>query len=96
MADENQTDYGSAIPPQVEEKAKRGVTQARKATEDLGSAADAMAEEYRGRAETVWNDALGRVRDFQDESEKYVRENPTKAVFTALGVGFVLGMIFRR
>jgi ElaB/YqjD/DUF883 family membrane-anchored ribosome-binding protein len=95
MADENQIDYGSAIPSQVEEKAKR-VTQARKATEDLGSAADAMAEEYRGRAETVWNDALGRVRDFQDDSEKYVRENPTKAVFTALGVGFVLGMIFRR
>jgi len=96
MADETQIDFGSAIPPQVEEKAKRGVTQARKATEDLGSAADAMAEEYRGRAETVWNDALGRVRDFQDDSEKYVRENPTKAVFTALGVGFVLGMIFRR
>jgi len=96
MADENQIDFGSAIPPQVEEKAKRGVTQARKATEHLGSAADAMAEEYRGRAETVWNDALGRVRDFQDDSEKYVRENPTKAVFTALGVGFVLGMIFRR
>ena len=96
MADENQTDYGSAIPPQVEEKAKRGVTQTRKATEDLGSAAGAMAEEYRGRAETVWNDALGRVRDFQGDSEKYIRENPTKAVFTALGVGFVLGMIFRR
>jgi ElaB/YqjD/DUF883 family membrane-anchored ribosome-binding protein len=25
-----------------------------------------------------------------------VRENPTKAVFTALGIGFVLGLIFRR
>jgi ElaB/YqjD/DUF883 family membrane-anchored ribosome-binding protein len=25
-----------------------------------------------------------------------VRENPTKAVVTALGIGFVLGMIFRR
>ena len=96
MADENQTNYGSAIPPQVEEKAKRGVTRARKATEDLGSAAGAMAEEYRGRAETAWNDAVSRVRGFQDDSEKYVRENPTKAVFTALGLGFVLGMIFRR
>ncbi len=96
MADENQIDHGSVIPPQVEEKANRGVTHARKATGDFGSAAGAIAEEYRGRAETVWNDALSRVRDFQDDSEKYVRENPTKAVFTALGVGFVLGMIFRR
>jgi len=25
-----------------------------------------------------------------------VRENPTKAIFTALGIGFVLGLIFRR
>ena len=96
MADEHQMGYGSAIPPQVEEKANRGVRHARKATGDLGSAAGAMAEEYRGRAETAWNDALSRVRDFQDDSEKYVRANPTKAVFTALGVGFVLGMIFRR
>jgi hypothetical protein len=31
---------------------------------------------------------------FQDDSKQYVRENPTKAVFTALGVGFVLGLIF--
>jgi ElaB/YqjD/DUF883 family membrane-anchored ribosome-binding protein len=25
-----------------------------------------------------------------------VRENPMKAVMTALGIGFVLGLIFRR
>jgi len=36
------------------------------------------------------------VRTFQDDAEQYVRENPTKAVVTALGIGFVLGMIFRR
>ena len=55
-----------------------------------------MADEYLGRAEGVWDDARRRVRSFQDDSEQYVRENPTKAVFTALGVGFVLGFIFRR
>jgi ElaB/YqjD/DUF883 family membrane-anchored ribosome-binding protein len=96
MTDENQIEHGSAIPPQVEEKAKRGATHVRKATEDLGSAAGTMAEEHRGRAETAWDDALRRVRGFQDDSEQYIRKNPTKAVFTALGIGFVLGMIFRR
>jgi len=96
MDDQNQKGQGAAVPPQVRQKAERGATHARKAAEDLGSAAGAMAEEYRGRAETAWNDALSRVCGFQDDSEKYVRENPTKAVFTALGVGFVLGMIFRR
>jgi ElaB/YqjD/DUF883 family membrane-anchored ribosome-binding protein len=96
MADENQMDQGPAAPAQAGEKAQRGVTHARKAAEDLGSAAGAMADEYRGHAEGVWDDARHRVRSFQEESEQYVRENPTKAVFTALGVGLVLGLIFRR
>jgi ElaB/YqjD/DUF883 family membrane-anchored ribosome-binding protein len=69
---------------------------ARKAAEDLRSAAGALAEEYRGKAEQAWGDARDRVRTFQDDAEQYVRENPTKAIFTALGVGFVLGLIFRR
>src|SRR5207244_2465881 len=52
--------------------------------------------EARGKAEQAWGDARSRVRTFQEDAEQYVRENPTKAVFTALGIGFVLGLIFRR
>ncbi len=96
MDDQNQKGQGAAVAPQVRQKAERGATHARKAAEDLGSAAGAMADKYLGRAEEVWDDSLDRVRSFQDESKQYVRENPTKAVFTALGVGFVLGLIFRR
>ena len=96
MADENQMNQGAAVPPQTEEKAERGATHAQKAAEDLRSAAGTVANEYLGRAEDVWDDALHRVRSFQDDTKQYVRENPTKAVFTALGVGFVLGLIFRR
>ena len=96
MDDENQMGQAPAVPSQAKEEAKRGVTHARKTAEDLRSAAGAMADEYRGRAEEVWDDALHRVRSFQDDSKQYVRENPTKAVFTALGVGFVMGLIFRR
>jgi ElaB/YqjD/DUF883 family membrane-anchored ribosome-binding protein len=69
---------------------------ARKAAEDLKSAAGAFAEEYRGKAEQAWGDARSRARTFQEDAEQYVRENPTKAVFTALGIGFALGLIFRR
>jgi ElaB/YqjD/DUF883 family membrane-anchored ribosome-binding protein len=42
-----------------------------------------------------WDDARRRVRGLQDESKQYVRENPTKAVFTALALGFLLGFTFR-
>jgi ElaB/YqjD/DUF883 family membrane-anchored ribosome-binding protein len=96
MGDQNQMGQGPAVPPQGKEEAKHGVTHARKAAEDLRSAAGAMADEYRERGKEVLDDALHRVRSFQDDSKQYVRQNPTKAVFTALGVGFVLGLIFRR
>jgi ElaB/YqjD/DUF883 family membrane-anchored ribosome-binding protein len=92
MGDQNQMGQRPAVPPQAKEEA----THARKAAEDLRSAAGAMADEYRERGKEVLDDALHRVRSFQDDSKQYVRQNPTKAVLTALGVGFVLGLIFRR
>ncbi len=90
MAEENKTENAA------EEKVESGTSHARKAADEFKSAAGAVADQYRGRAEEVWNDATDRVRTFQDDSEQYVRDNPTKAVFTALGIGFVLGLIFRR
>ncbi len=96
MANDDKVKQGAAIPAQAEEDAASGVSHARKAADEFKSAAGAVAEEYRGKAEDVWNDARYRARSFQEDSEQYVRENPTKAVFTALGIGFVLGLIFRR
>ena len=96
MGDENQKGQGTAVPPQAKVEAKRGVTHARKAAENFRSAAGAVADEYRERGKEVLDDALHRARSFQDDSKQYVRQNPTKAVFTALGLGFVLGLIFRR
>ena len=96
MADETSMNQGPAVPPQANEDAKRGATHIHKAAEDLRSAAGATSDKYRARGKEVWDDALHRVRSLQDDSKQYVRENPTKAVFTALGVGFALGLIFRR
>ena len=110
MAEENKTttqgDSGY-VPPAAQNKFESSKTHVRKAAEDLRSAAGvmaddlksaagAMAEEYRGKAEQAWEDARERARTLQDDGEQYIRENPTKAVFTALGIGFVLGLIFRR
>jgi len=71
-------------------------THARQAADDLRTAATEIAGQYRGKAEQAWGDATDRARTLQEDGEQYVRENPTKAVFSALGIGFVLGMIFRR
>ncbi len=94
--DENKITKGPAVPPEAKDEVERGASHARKAADDLKSAAGAVADEYRGRAEEVWNDARYKVRGFQEDSEQYVRENPTKAICTALGIGFVLGLVFRR
>ena len=109
MAEENKTTMqgSGAIPAAAQDKFESSKTHARKAAEelksaagvmadDLKSAAGAMAEEYRGKAEQAWGDARDRARTLQEDGEQYVRENPIKAVFTALGIGFVLGLIFRR
>jgi len=96
MGDENEKVQGTAVPPLEKEEAMRDVTHVQKATEDLRSASGALAGKYQERGKEVWDDALHRVRNFQDGSKQYVRRNPTKAVFTALGVGLVLGLIFRR
>jgi len=110
MAEDNTTtrqgDSG-AIPAEAQNKFESSKTHVRKAADDLKSAAGAMAGdlktaagamagEYRDKAEQVWDDARERARTLQEDGEQYVRENPTKAVFTALGIGFVLGLIFRR
>ena len=94
--DESKGPQSEAVPPQAEEEMASGMSHARKAADDLKSAAGAVADQYRGRAEEAWNDARGRARTFQEDSEQYVRENPTKAVCSALAIGFVLGLIFRR
>ena len=96
MAEHESNLGGSAVPSGAQSKIDSSKSHARQAADDIKSAAGAMAEEYRGRAEQAWGDARDRALTFQEDSEQYVRENPTKAVFTALGLGFVLGLIFRR
>ncbi len=107
MAEENKAEQNASAAAGAQDKLESSKQHGRKAAEDLKSAAGAIAGEYRGKAEQAWGDARGkaeqawddarnRARTFQEDAEQYVRENPTKAVFTALGIGFVLGLIFRR
>ena len=99
MADEkmNQGDKTGLGPSATtQSKLESSKTHARRAAEDLKSAATSMADDYRDKATHAWDDAKVRVRTLQEDGEDYVRENPMKAIATALGIGFVLGLIFRR
>ena len=83
MADENAINYqGPSVSP--------------KAGDDFGSAAGAKADEYLTRGKEACADVVHRVQSFRNDAERYVRQNPAGAVFTALAVGFVLGLFLRR
>jgi ElaB/YqjD/DUF883 family membrane-anchored ribosome-binding protein len=71
-------------------------THGQQATDHLKSAAGTIGAQHRDKTEQTRGDSRDRVRMFQENANQYVRENPTKTVFTALGIGFVLGLIFRR
>jgi len=94
MTDENTFESGGMKT--AENELERGQRQAQRAARDLKSAGTAMADDYRDKAEKAWGNAKTQARTWQADGEDYVRENPIKAVLTMLGVGFVLGMIFKR
>ena len=63
---------------------------------ELRHAAEAKTAELRGKAEQAYTDARTRAETFRGESEHWIRENPTRAVLTAMGVGFIVGLMFRK
>jgi ElaB/YqjD/DUF883 family membrane-anchored ribosome-binding protein len=64
--------------------------------EELRHHAEGKAREFRGAAETAWTDAQSKAKTWQADSETYIRENPTRAILVALGLGFLLGLLFRK
>jgi ElaB/YqjD/DUF883 family membrane-anchored ribosome-binding protein len=64
--------------------------------DELRSAAQDKAQELRGRAESAWSVFSSKGKGWQAEGEAYVRDNPTKAVLIAFGLGLLLGFLSRK
>lgn len=94
MADENMTNLGGGITS-AEDKLENSTTHAQRAAGDLKSATATMAQEYQNQAQQSLEETKGRVRNWQEEGEEYVRAKPMKAVFIALAIGFVLSRMLR-
>jgi ElaB/YqjD/DUF883 family membrane-anchored ribosome-binding protein len=58
--------------------------------------AKTLAEDYKGKAQSAWSEAGIKAQNVRGDAESYIRSYPLKAVGIALGVGFALGVIFRR
>jgi ElaB/YqjD/DUF883 family membrane-anchored ribosome-binding protein len=78
---------------EVRDKGTRGQEEP---TEELKSAIPSMVKDYAEKGSAVLGEAKNRVRTLREDGEDYVRTNPMKAVLTALGVGFMLGVTLKR
>ncbi|MBK1831442.1 DUF883 family protein [Verrucomicrobiaceae bacterium R5-34] len=58
--------------------------------------AGAKAQQFKQVAGEQVQHGRVKARAVHADTEEYIRQNPTKSVLTALGVGFVLGIIVRR
>ena len=84
----------------AKDRALEGAAQLRDITAEKAREARAVATEkaayLRDAAQEQWDDTRERAREWHTQAEDYVRENPTKCVLGALGVGFLIGLIARR
>jgi ElaB/YqjD/DUF883 family membrane-anchored ribosome-binding protein len=51
---------------------------------------------FKATATEQWEDTRIRAKELQVTAEDYIRQNPTKCVLSALGLGFLIGLIVRR
>ena len=54
------------------------------------------AQHLKESASEQWQDTRVKARELHMTAEDYIRQNPTKCVISALGLGFLIGLIVRR
>ncbi|MGK0190617.1 MAG: ElaB/YqjD/DUF883 family membrane-anchored ribosome-binding protein [Verrucomicrobiales bacterium] len=59
---------------------------------DQHTAGDTLAN----LSDANWDEIKEQLDGLHREAEKYIRDNPTKSVLSAAGVGFVLGLLMKR
>ena len=62
----------------------------------LKSAAAERAQHLKESANEQWQDTRVKAKELHVTAEDYIRQNPTKCVVSALGLGFLIGLIVRR
>ena len=78
------------------EKAQQFRDFAEKKASKFADAAGEKASQFKDVAGEHWEGTRVKAREVHTDLEEYIRENPSKAVLVAAGVGFLLGLIVRR
>ncbi len=63
---------------------------------DIKDTAKVKAQQIKHVAGDQVQSSKDKAKEFHTEAEIYIRKNPTKSVLTALGAGFLIGLIIRK
>lgn len=85
-----------AFKASATEKAEQYKAVATEKAEHYKAVATDKAQQVRESAQQQWDDTRVKAKEIQVTAEDYIRQNPTKAILGALGVGFLVGLITRR
>lgn len=88
-ADRDMKDFAATQPQTVKAVAVDKAQQFREAAAE-------KAQAFKAEAQVKLKEGAQKLKDIQADAEVYIRENPTKAVLTAAGIGLVIGLIVRR
>jgi ElaB/YqjD/DUF883 family membrane-anchored ribosome-binding protein len=105
MAEEHHMNKGPAVSPQGEGDGGQNKRQ-QTGSSSSGSGGNLQSsgtsrrtksgKRPAGESAQVWDEATAGIRSLKENTDDYVRKNPTKAVFTALAIGFVFGLMRHR
>ena len=77
-------------------KAQQFRDYAEEKAESVREVAGEKVDQFKNVAGEQWDDTRVRAREVHGQVEEYVRQNPTKAVLAAGGLGVLLGLLMRR
>ncbi len=82
-----------ALKATATEKAEHYKAVATEKAEHYKAIATEKAQSAKQSAQHQWDDTREKAKEIHVTAEDYIRQNPTKAVLGALGVGFLIGLI---
>lgn len=91
-ATEKAREFASATAEQAAALKERATE---KATQ-FKSVATEKAQHLRDTAVEQWHETRDKAKELHVTAEDYIRQHPTKTVLSALGIGFLIGLIVRR
>ena len=86
----------AALKDRAVESAQQFRDTATERASQLKATATEKALHFKESANEQWQDTRVKAKELHVTAEDYIRQNPTKCVLSALGAGFLIGLIVRR